>query len=162
LFKQAIDTIKSIRVEKTSINFPGISLELGMKQKEQITPQYLRELYKIHYTLSRFYFLYQGRQMHFEEPDELILSMNDEAIVTYRKLSDDLLDSEYFLILTSEERTKIRESFDYVNMWDTYLDASDQNYVEADDIEPYVLELLNLYEKITKQIEDIEIELGNK
>lgn len=162
MIKRVIEGMKNIKVKATTFSFAGISLELGIQQKKVLAPEHLRELYKIHNALSHFYHLYYHKAILVEDIDDLILSINDEAINTYKMLADELLGSEYFILLNSEQRTKIRESFDYVNHWDAYLNASKENRVEAEDIEPYIEGLLVFFEETTKVIEDLEKQIDKK
>ncbi|MGM0805752.1 MAG: hypothetical protein ACQET8_13485 [Bacillota bacterium] len=162
-----IEKFKSIRIQKTSINFLGMSFELGLADKKKLSTNHLKELYKIRSTLSRFYFLYQHKAEQIiysgeEDMNSLIIGMHQSAVNVYKDLSNDLLASEYFLLLNHEQRNSILESFDYVTITDTYLEADDDNDVSEEEVAPIVEGLLKLYEDITLIIEDLQQEINSE
>jgi hypothetical protein len=162
-----IEKVKRIRIQKTSISFLGVSLELGMEQKKKVSTVHLRELYKIRYIVSRFYFLYEHRAerlvgLNDDDMNELIIGLHDDAVETYEKLADVLLGSEYFMLIDAEKRDKIIESFDYVNEIDRYLDDHDDNELSEEEIAPIIEGLIELFDNINKWIQDVQEELDGK
>lgn len=163
------ELIKRLKIESATINLPGISFELGLKEKEIVNIQgngvmYLKDLYILRNILSKYYFLYQQKY------EELLLLVSDEdaifteltldsyenTISTYKDIADLLLGSDYFLLLDSRKRNEIIASFDYVYRSEAYLLANADNELYDGDIDIMIKSLFDLLEEVNKAIEQLE------
>lgn len=161
-----IKKLKKLKFNSATIGFAGISVELGVKEEKEITPEHLKELYVIRKILSRFYFLYQvkeERQWMYETEDadnQLIIGLHQDAINTYKQLADVLIESKYFMLLNSEQRDNVLETFDYITITEERLnlelEAGNFCIVDEEEITPLVDGLLNLFEEVSKEIKVLQ------
>lgn len=97
-----------------------------------------------------------------DDMNALIIGMHQEAVNTYKKLADELLASEYFMLLSAVQRERIMESFDYVIITDTYLDANEDHDLSEEEVAPIIAELITLYEEFTGTIGELQDILDKK
>ncbi|MEK5056457.1 hypothetical protein HLK66_26170 (plasmid) [Niallia circulans] len=158
------ETLSSLRIQSTTISFLGLSFELGLKEKKKFGTVHLKELYKIRYILSVFYFSYQQKYKRsvIEEDQDLsflLIDLHEYAVHTYKKLALELFSSEFFILLDSSVRDRIIGSFDYVNITESFMNDHQDNELNAEEVKPIINELLNLFEETSQLIEELQREI---
>lgn len=144
--------ITDYRVTGLSTAFFGISWEKINKTDKQ---DVMRELYLIRRKLSHFYFSYQDNLIRLEE-DELLEAYFLKAFQVYDEIAESVLGSKFFVQLPIEKRQQFLNVFDNVAYYDVCMENDTNYYMEQEDIQEMINDLLNVFIKIDDEINKIE------
>lgn len=154
--------------QKENLNHTEVEQGRENKNREEII-KCLKELYIIRNNLSYFYFTYNNlEQLLFADYDDeeelefhLMNKCYSQALKVYRNIADILMGSDYFLLVKSEKRKQIIESFDYVMLQQTLMEHDEDYEILIDEQREISEDLIALYENIDNQIDEFNSMLSN-
>lgn len=158
MIKKLIDYGKEIkenyRVTGISTAFGGISWENINRTDNQ---DVLRELYLIRRKLSPFCFSYQESLSRLEEDeiDDLVSNFLPKVIQFQNELAEIILSSKFFVQLPIEKRNELLDVFDYAKIQEVNMIDDEDYYLDHDDIQYMIDDLLNLFLEINKEIHNL-------
>lgn len=169
MLKNFVNRVKRIELQEFSLSIGLVQGTFGIKESSNdknkvITKQeVLKELFSIRNILSnfsiKFEVLYKRYENEFYDDEEALTNkvcskLMPDVFRVSDTVSKALFSSNYFVLMRDEDRKQLIESFDYIVFEREMLDADIENYfLDPDEQEHIVTELIELYERITKQIE---------
>lgn len=143
---------KDIKLTGVSTSFIGISWEnIGEQNKEDI----LRELYLIRSKISKFYFSYDDSRLKFDDEEELRDAYFLKALQVYDEIAEFVLSSKFFVTLPIDNREMFLNVFDFVSMQEAYMENDEDYYMEPEDIQFMIEDLLTLFSTIEIKIAEL-------
>lgn len=151
------------KISSLTLPFLGMSVEIIEKESLELKREVLKELYSMRRVLSSFCTTYSTdyelTRMSSDYDEDITSKLGieyfDDTLNIYEEIEKEIIVSNYFILLTRDNKKKVLELFDNVRDIASRMKVDENEELNGKEVHALIEDLFRLYDTIEEKIDEI-------